>query len=170
MAMVTIHQWSDVDRGLRELRRVARGPVVILTFDGDAVPEFWLTDYVPDVLALEASRYPPLEQLGGRVVEVPIPFDCVDGFVEAFYGRPEALLDPEVRRAQSAWGLAGVDDVPALRDALASGEWDARHGHLRTQPEYSGRCGWLSPKVKTSPAARSVSVFAPRTYRSKEDR
>ena len=98
MAMVTIHQWSDVDRGLRELRRVARGPVV----------------------------------------EVPIPFDCLDGFAEAFYGRPEALLDPEVRRAQSAWGLAGVDDVPALRDALASGEWDAAHGHLRTQPSYVG--------------------------------
>ena len=138
MAMVTIHQWSDVDRGLRELRRVSRGPVVILTFDGDAVPRFWLNEYAPDVLALEASRYPPLGHLGGEVVEVPIPFDCVDGFAEAFYGRPEALLDPEVRRAQSAWGLAGVDDVPALREALASGEWDARHGHLRTQPEYVG--------------------------------
>src|SRR6185503_18666356 len=50
MAMVTIHQWSDVDRGLRELRRVARGPVVILTFDGEAVPRFWLNDYAPDVL------------------------------------------------------------------------------------------------------------------------
>jgi SAM-dependent methyltransferase len=138
MAMVTIHQWPDADRGLRELRRVSRGPVVILTFDGDAVPRFWLDDYAPDVLALEASRYPPLEQLGGNVVDVPIPFDCVDGFAEAFYGRPEALLDPEVRRAQSAWGLAGVDDVPALRDALATGEWDARHGHLRTQRQYVG--------------------------------
>ncbi len=138
MAMVTIHQWSDADRGLRELRRVSRGPVVILTFDGDAVPRFWLNEYAPDVLALEASRYPPLDQLGGTVVEVPIPFDCVDGFAETFYGRPEALLDPEVRRAQSAWGLAGVDDVPALRDALDSGEWDARHGHLRTRPSYVG--------------------------------
>ena len=135
MAMVTIHQWRDVDRGLRELRRVARGPVVILTFDGDAVPRFWLNDYAPDVLALEASRYPRLE---GAVTEVPIPFDCADGFAEAFYGRPEALLDPEVRRAQSAWGLVGVDDVPALREALASGDWDARYGHLRTQPEYIG--------------------------------
>ncbi len=138
MAMVTIHQWRDVDRGLSELRRVTRGPVVILTFDGGAVPRFWLNDYAPEVLALEASRYPPLESLGGRVVEVPIPLDCQDGFAEAFYGRPEALLDPEVRRAQSAWGLAGVDDVPALRDALAGGEWDARYGHLRTQREYLG--------------------------------
>jgi SAM-dependent methyltransferase len=138
MAMVTIHQWRDVDRGLGELRRVARGPVVILTFDGDAVPRFWLNDYAPDVLSLEASRYPPLSKLGGTVVEVPIPFDCQDGFAEAFYGRPEALLDPDVRRAQSAWALAGVEDVPALRDALDSGEWDARHGHLRTQPQYVG--------------------------------
>ena len=138
MAMVTIHQWADVDRGLSELRRVTRGPVVILTFDGEAVPRFWLNDYAPDVLALEASRYPPLAKLGGRVVEVPIPFDCQDGFAEAFNGRPEALLDPDVRRAQSAWALAGVDDLPALRDALATGEWDARYGHLRTQPEYVG--------------------------------
>ena len=72
------------------------------------------------------------------MVAVPTPFDCQDGFAEAFHGRPEALLDPDVRRAQSAWGLAGVDDGPALRDALATGEWDARHGHLRTQPEYVG--------------------------------
>ena len=115
MAMVTIHQWRDVDRGLRELRRVARGPVVILTFDGGAVPRFWLNDYAPDVLALEASRYPPLDvaRRPGRRGADPVRLRQ-DGFAEAFYGRPEALLDPEVRRAQSAWGLAGVDDVPAL--------------------------------------------------------
>jgi ubiquinone/menaquinone biosynthesis C-methylase UbiE len=67
MAVVTIHQWTGADRGLRELRRVSRGPVVILTVDGAAVPRFWLNDFAPDVLAVEASRYPPLEALGEYV-------------------------------------------------------------------------------------------------------
>ena len=72
---------------------------------------------------------------------MPIPLDCVDGFVEAFYGRPEALLDPEIRRAQSAWAFGEPElerGLARLRDALASGAWDARHGHLRTQPESFG--------------------------------
>jgi SAM-dependent methyltransferase len=148
MATVTIHQWPDLERGLGELRRVARGPVVILTFDGEAMLRFWLHEYVPEVFATESARDPGIDRvaaiLGGEVAvtEVPIPIDCVDGFVEAFYARPEALLDPAVRRAQSAWAFVDPEVIERgltrLRDALASGEWDARHGHLRTQPEYLG--------------------------------
>ena len=141
MATVSIHQWTDLDRGLRELRRVSRGPVVILTFDGDALGDFWLIEYVPDVIAVERSRFPSIDHvtaaLGGRttVVPVPIPLDCSDGFGEAYYGRPEAFLDPDVRAAQSGWMLTepaivqrGVDQ---LRADLESGAWDARHGQLR---------------------------------------
>jgi hypothetical protein len=148
MATITIHQWTDCYAGLRELRRVSRGPVVILTFDGPAIAEFWLDDYVPEVIEAEARRYPALDHiaavLGGdvAVTEVPVAFDCVDGFAEAFYGRPEALLDPTVRRSQSAWGFvpdAAIErGLAKLRAELASGEWDARHGHLRTQPEFTG--------------------------------
>ena len=73
---------------------------------------------------------------------MPIPIDCVDGFVEAYYARPEALLDPAVRRAQSAWSFVepavAERGLERLRAALESGEWDARHGHLRTQPAYIG--------------------------------
>jgi SAM-dependent methyltransferase len=147
MAMVTIHQWSDVDAGLRELRRVSRGNVVLLTFDGGAMKDFWLYGYAPEMLDVEASRYPSLDAIAaalGKVTAapVPIPLDCVDGFVEAFYGRPEALLEPAVRAAQSSWGRAGdaasEAGVTRLREALASGAWDAEHGALRAQAEYLG--------------------------------
>jgi SAM-dependent methyltransferase len=148
MATATIHQWRDLDRGLHELRRVSRGPVVILTFDGDAVADFWLKEYVPEVVASESDRCPAIDHvaavLGGEVTvtAVPIANDCPDGFVEAFYARPEALLDPTVRQAQSAWGHTDQDAVARglerLREALASGEWDARHAHLRTQPTLIG--------------------------------
>jgi hypothetical protein len=133
MATLTIHQWRDADAGLRELRRVARGPVAILTFDGDALPDFWLGDYVPGVLAGDAARFPELDRVaailgGARVTVVPVALDCQDGF-----------LDPAVRRSQSCWGFGDAGDgIERLRDDLASGAWDARHGHLRTQPEYSG--------------------------------
>lgn len=82
--------------------------------------------------------------LGGSsiVEEVPIPIDCVDGFGEAFYARPEAFLDPGVRASQSAWGF--IDEIAVergigrLREAIECGAWDERHGHLRSQPEFVG--------------------------------
>lgn len=148
MATVTVHQWRDLDRGLQELRRVARGPVVILTFDGDALGDFWLERYVPERLAAERARAPSIERivrtLGGvvQVSSVPIPFDCIDGFADAFYGRPEAFLDDAVRRAQSAWTFlpAGVEQrfVTRLADDLRSGAWDREHGHWRTTPTLDG--------------------------------
>jgi SAM-dependent methyltransferase len=148
MAMATIHQWPELERGLRELRRVARGPVVILTWEGPAMRDFWLADHLPELLASESARVPDVARvaaaLGGDVAEIalPIPRDCVDGFIEAYYARPEALLDPAVRAAQSAWSFldpaVAERGLERLRGALASGEWDARHGHLRTQPEFVG--------------------------------
>ena len=146
MAMMTVHQWSDLGRGLAELRRVARGPVVVLAGDGDSLPRYWLNDYAPDLIAAERRRYPPIEYIAARigaraeVQAVPIHLDCADGFTEAFYGRPERLLDPAVRKAQSSWGFlpegAEARFVAALRADLASGRWDTRHGHLRTQPTF----------------------------------
>jgi SAM-dependent methyltransferase len=148
MAMVTVHQWPDLARGLGELRRVARGPVVVLTFDGGALVPFWLTEYCPEVIETERRRMPAIDRLaellGGHVTveTVPIAADCTDGFAEAFYARPERLLDPEVRLAQSAWSFVDADAetrfVRRLRDDLASGAWDERHGHLRTTPTYEG--------------------------------
>jgi hypothetical protein len=108
MAVITVHQWPDPTAGLAEMRRVTRGPVVILTFDPDGVGQLWLSEYVPELFAVEAGRYPSIATIattldpGSSVHPVPIPFDCVDGFTEAFYGRPEAFLDPAVRRSQSA--------------------------------------------------------------------
>jgi SAM-dependent methyltransferase len=148
MAMVTIHQWRDVDQGLREMRRVSSGPVVILTFDGGALDTLWLIDYAPELIDAEQRRYPAIEHirevLGGSsiVAAVAVPIDCVDGFTEAYYARPERFLYPAVRCAQSAWGF--IDDtatdtaVARLRDDLASGDWDRRYGALRDQPEFVG--------------------------------
>ncbi|MEU4427705.1 class I SAM-dependent methyltransferase [Actinoplanes sp. NPDC024001] len=148
MATVTVHQWSDTARGLAELRRVTRGPVVVLTFDGDALDRLWLADYAPELIAAERRRYPAISAVADAigtdvtVTEVPIPIDCVDGFTEAYYARPERFLDPEVRAAQSAWGFvdaaATARAVDRLRADLASGTWDTRYGHLRTQPWFTG--------------------------------
>ncbi|WP_327294505.1 MULTISPECIES: class I SAM-dependent methyltransferase [unclassified Streptomyces] len=148
MTLFSVHQWSDVDVGLREMRRVTRGPVAVLTCDPELVRNFWLYEYAPEVLDTEARRYPALgtmaEALGGTVgvQSVPIPLDCTDGFNEAYYGRPEMLLDPAARQACSAWSF--VDDgvrerfTDRLRADLDSGAWDARFGHLRSQSHYEG--------------------------------
>jgi SAM-dependent methyltransferase len=148
MAMVTIHQWSDLDAGLRELRRVARGVVVVLTFDPVALQQFWVAEYWPELLASEAQRFPSVERVAAalgeraRVEPVPIPAGCVDGFMEAYYGRPELMLNPAVRAAQSAWTFVTPDVVRRglvhLAADLESGRWDGRHGELRAQAEFAG--------------------------------
>jgi SAM-dependent methyltransferase len=148
MAMVTVHQWGDLEKGLAEMVRVTRGPIVVLTFDGDAMDRFWLMDYAPEVFVHERRRMPAIDRIcagvggGCHVHPVPIPLDCVDGFNEAFYGRPEQFLDPAVRKSQSAWGFVepAVEEriVAALAADLKSGAWNARYGHLRTQPWFDG--------------------------------
>jgi SAM-dependent methyltransferase len=147
MACVTIHHWESPDTGLVELRRVARGPVVVFTFDLDELPA-WQLDFLAQGVAIELPRFPAIDHvaavLGGhtRVERIPTPGDCVDGFFEAFWRRPEALLDPSVRGAQSMWAMLepGVEQriVSRLSAALESGAWDAEHGHLRQQESYQG--------------------------------
>ncbi|KPI02408.1 Methyltransferase type 11 [Actinobacteria bacterium OV450] len=148
MTLFSVHQWSDVKAGLREMRRVTRGPVVLLTCDPALVRDFWLHRYAPEVLETEARRYPTVEELAsalggsGSVQSVPIPLDCTDGFNEAYYGRPELLLDPAARQACSAWSF--VDDGVrerfdhGLRHDLETGTWDEEFGHLRHQTTYAG--------------------------------
>jgi SAM-dependent methyltransferase len=148
MATVTVHQWSDLEKGLAEMRRVTRGNVVLLVCDPDLMSDYWLNDYIPEVRAVEASRFPSIERirvaLGGEVevLSVPVPLDCRDGFNEAYYGRPEMFLDEKARLACSSWSLVPpsavkrfVDDLAA---DLASGRWDEKYGHLRSQPFFEG--------------------------------
>lgn len=148
LASFTVHQWTDLRAGLRELRRVTQGPVVILTCDPTALDRFWLAEYAPEVIATEATRYPQIadiaDALGGtvEVSAIPIPLDCTDGFGEAYYGRPEALLDPGARLANSAWSFVdpsvGERFEESLRSDLDSGAWDSRYGVLRTVPTFDG--------------------------------
>ena len=147
MTTFSIHQWRDLSAGLKEMRRVTHGPVVILTCDPDLLDRFWLADYAPEVIATEARRYPSMadirDVLGDiEVVPVAIPFDCADGFNEAYYGRPEMLLDPHARESCSAWSFVDppVADgyIDRLRADLASGAWDQSYRHLRTHPFFDG--------------------------------
>jgi SAM-dependent methyltransferase len=148
MAIITLHHWRDPAAGLRELRRVARGPVVVLTFDIDVLAGYWMIgDYLPEALADDRERFPTIDAVadilgGARIEPVLIPADCEDGFFEAHYARPEAYLDPALRAAQSVWPRLpeGVEQraLAALSADLASGAWDARHGYLRAQPAYDG--------------------------------
>jgi len=147
MACVTIHHWPERARGLAELRRVARGPVVVFTFELDALIP-WQLDYFAEPMAIERPRFGTVEQvaaeLGGatRIETIPTPADCADGFFEAFWNRPEAILDPTVRASQSIWQLVepGVEEriVARLAADLESGRWDEEHGDLRGQQSYEG--------------------------------
>jgi SAM-dependent methyltransferase len=142
LAVLTIHHWSDQRRGLEECLRVARERVVILTWDPES-DGFWLVrDYFPDLLAADRRLFPRLDLLASvlgavDVRPVPIPADCADGFLGAFWRRPRAYLDPAVRGGMSSFGrVADVDSrLERLRVDLASGAWGRRHDALMEQPE-----------------------------------
>jgi SAM-dependent methyltransferase len=148
MATVTVHQWSNLESGLSEMRRVTRGPIVLLVCDPDQMHHYWLNDYIPEVRNVEARRFPPIQRivdaLQGRVEvqPVPVPLNCRDGFNEAYYGRPEAFLEAEARLACSSWSLVPEETVQLFVDwlsaDLASGKWDEKYGHLRSQPFFDG--------------------------------
>jgi SAM-dependent methyltransferase len=144
MAVLTIQHWTDVARGLAELRRVARSRIVLVTMDVDALGELWIVrDYAPEMLASHAAAFPSIAALERALPSVSVsvlevPNDCSDRFMAALWATPEAYLDAELRDATSAWHQLppGVADraVAALRRDLASGRWDERHGHLRRRP------------------------------------
>ncbi len=137
LGVLTLHHWPDWRRGVAEMRRVARARVVILTWDPDH-PGFWLTtDYFPTVIPADRAAFPRLADLaaalgGASVRPVPVPADCTDGFLGAYWRRPAAYLDPGVRGAISA--LARIPDpAPALARLaadLADGSWERRWAHL----------------------------------------
>jgi SAM-dependent methyltransferase len=146
MALWTIHHWADPGKGIAELRRVARSVVIVAA--SDRLNQLWLIrDYFPAI----ACRRPEIQPehiaalLGGnvRIEPFPVPRDCLDGFGEAFWARPEAYLDPRIRAGMSAFGLLDEAEIsPGLRQLqadLRSGIWDARNGNLRQLAELD--CG-----------------------------
>ncbi|HET7012883.1 MAG TPA: class I SAM-dependent methyltransferase [Streptosporangiaceae bacterium] len=137
MALATVDHWQDPIAGLREMRRVA-GRVVVFTKDFSELDLFWLDrDYVPERADLLLGR-PSLAELaasiGARVEPVLIPWDCADGFYEAYWRRPQAYLDTDVRRGISIWARVGPDveqrAVQSLSDDLASGRWADRNREI----------------------------------------
>jgi SAM-dependent methyltransferase len=140
MAVATIHHWSDPLAGLRELQRVARRVVVFTLDTSDAGwrRRFWLTrDYLPEFAGLFAGRPSATEMartLGARLEPVLIPWDCADGFFEAYWRRPGVYLDESARRGVSVWARVGPEveqrAVRSLRADLVSGRWTDRNRDL----------------------------------------
>jgi SAM-dependent methyltransferase len=142
MAILTVHHWSDKEKGLKEMRRVTRGPVVLLTFD-PSYREFWLLDYFPELAVLDDAQMPRMTDYSSwlgpvEVSAVPIPHDCVDGFLYAYWRRPKAYLDPRIRAAMSSfWVIENVSDgLEKLADDLESGAWARRYSDLLDLDSY----------------------------------
>ncbi|MFI7413722.1 methyltransferase domain-containing protein [Streptomyces sp. NPDC049627] len=143
MALLTVHHWADLRAGIRELRRVARRRIVVLTWDQRVFRErFWLVrDYLPEAAVYDDTRAVPCEQLidllgGGRQEPVAVPHDCVDGFGAAYWRRPHAYLDPHVRAGISMLAQTGDDalapGLARLADDLKTGRWHRRYAELHT--------------------------------------
>jgi SAM-dependent methyltransferase len=141
MAILTIHHWPDKEAGLSEMRRVTRGRIVLLTFDPSHRP--WLTDYLPELAALDEAQAPKMSDyerwLGPvEITPVPVPHDCSDGFLYAYWRRPAAYLDATIRSGSSSfWAIGNAEaGLQNLRRDLETGEWQRRYAELLTLDEY----------------------------------
>lgn len=138
LAVLTIHHWERWEDGLQEMKRVSRKRVVLLTWDPDHAG-FWLTqDYFPEMRALDARIFPSLASLrralGSIAVKpVRIPGDCTDGFLGAYWKRPEAYLSEPKRKAISSFArIEGLQQgLSRLSSDLEDGEWERKYGGLR---------------------------------------
>jgi SAM-dependent methyltransferase len=164
MAVLTLHHWSDLDAGLREMARVAPRQVIFL-FDAAETNGFWGMEYFPEALTLPSERRAPDVDRLRTVLDitdcqpVPIPIDCIDGLGAAYWGRPEAYLDPAVQEGMS-WLAQLPPPVRAsgtarLAGDLRSGRWDDRFGHLRGAPSHD-----VGYKLVTARRAASVASDA----------
>jgi len=137
LAILTVHHWKNQRRGLEECARVAEDRIVILTWD-PAAEGFWLIrDYFPEILAIDRRIFPSMELLSsvfGEIVVQPlaIPCDCIDGFLGAYWRRPEAYLDEAVRAGISTFSrLTSIDSqLDRLERDLTSGSWERRNVKL----------------------------------------
>jgi SAM-dependent methyltransferase len=151
MAVLTIHHWSDQQTGAAQMRRVTRDRIVFLTYD-PSFRGFWLAEYFPGLVTLDEEKMPQLDRyekwLGPvGISTVPIPHDCTDGFLAAYWRRPAAYLDERVRAAMSSfWALGDVSQgdvsqgLARLETDLNSGEWADRYSHLLDLDECD--CGY----------------------------
>jgi SAM-dependent methyltransferase len=141
MACMTLHHWADWRIGVQELRRVARKRVVIFTYDRSYAERFWLLrDYLPKLGRLDCARFPGIHEqrvaTGDEVTieSVPIPYDCEDGFLAAYWRRPDAYLEGQVRAGMSAFQLPGaerlIDGLGDLADDLQTGRWEDRNPEI----------------------------------------
>ena len=136
MALLTIHHWSDVGRGLNEMLRVTKGKVILFTWIGYG-KDFWLEEYIPEIRGVDKPLFPTLKELekmvGFITVEpVEIPHDCTDGFMCAYWRRPKTYLDSDVRKAISTFSRVGdiQKSLQNLEADISNGTWDERYGHL----------------------------------------
>jgi len=142
LAVLTLHHWGDAQKGLQELRRIAKDRVVILTYDPSGLG-FWLTaDYFPAIAAKDRRMFLPIDVIAsalGRasVQPIPVPRDCADGFLGAYWSRPYAYLEPAVRSGMSAFAqLEGLEEgLIRLRSDLDTGAWHRKHGAVTRQDE-----------------------------------
>lgn len=147
MAILTVHHWADKAKGLKEMRRVTRDRVVVLTYD-PSHRGFWLADYIPELVTLDEAQMPRMAAYGDwlgpvEISAVPIPHDCIDGFLYAYWRRPAAYLDPRIRAAMSSfWTLDTVSEgLCRLASDLDTGAWAQRYSELLSLDEYDvGYC------------------------------
>ncbi len=157
LAVLTVHHWSDRERGVQEMARVARR-IVVLFFEPSMAERLWMYDYWPEVRHLPSESDPPGEaffraRLDVESVDVvPVPGDCTDHFGAAYWRRPEAYLDVDLVQGMSSFVQLDAVTFRAAPSACGPSSTRARG------TSGSGTCG---PSTRSTSATESSRAARP---------
>jgi SAM-dependent methyltransferase len=171
LAILTIHHWNNWQKGLQEALRVAKFKVVLFTWVG--MPKgFWLFDYFPEIEHIDKALFPSVEQLSTvlgnvDVKTVPIPAGCKDGFMCAYWARPENYLNSRARSTISTFSRIGdvEEGVKKLEKDIESGEWQNKYGYLQDLPELDFGYRLIVSNKNAYQGARSDSSYVALRFR-----
>jgi len=157
MTVLSMHHWENRELAFSEINRVVTEKFVAITWDPKSAP-FWLTrDYFPEIYEVDKCIFPELEELNEhfdevKMIPLQIPSDCADGFLAAFWKRPEAYLSSKVRQSISAFPkLKNLSEgLQKLEDDLASGLWAKNNHAILSSSSLDVGYRVISAKVKNA--------------------
>jgi ubiquinone/menaquinone biosynthesis C-methylase UbiE len=124
IAVLTIHHWSDLNKGFAELNRVLKnkGRIVIFTSTPIQIKGYWLNHYFPKMVNDSIIQMPSFEKVksamdstGFEILATEKYFvkpDLQDHFLYCGKERPELYLNEKIRKGISSFSaLANQQEV-----------------------------------------------------------
>lgn len=122
IAVLTIHHWANLLKGLREVNRLLKpgAPMVVFSFTPEQMKGYWLFHYFPQMIEKAMQLIPSLNDMEKLLMSAGFSHiatelyyvreDLEDNFMYSNKYKPENYLRPEVRNNASAFSALATKE------------------------------------------------------------